>query len=226
MKKVLLLALTVLAFTIGAQAQSTGDGRLEIYGGYSYLNARGDGLNAPADNDNTLDLNGFNVGGTVWINSSKSFGITGDYTFHTKTEDVSPGLPSVPTFPGLVIVNPMGSPELRTRYNTIMAGPTYRVRTGRISPFAGALLGASRISRTLRNVSFAAPNQIPAFLNSVDETAFAFSVGGGLDVNLTGDGRIAARVVRAEYLFIKSTDNLAIDNQNNIRISAGVVLRF
>ena len=53
--------------------------------------------------------------------------------------------------------------------------------------------------------------------------AFAMTAGGGLDIRLTR--RIALRAFEADY-YLTHFDNDVSDKQNNLRIAAGVIVRF
>ena len=54
-------------------------------------------------------------------------------------------------------------------------------------------------------------------------TAFAMTVGGGVDVRVSP--RIAIRLAQAEYLMTRFPDGLS-NRQDNFRFGAGVVFRF
>lgn len=204
MKKLFLAAIAVFVFGIAAQAQSTGDGKVEIYGGYTFQHTRSDG--------DGLNLNGFNVGTNIWLNQTRKFGINGEYTF---AQGSTTGV--------ITVSNTVVSTDVRTRYNSFAAGPIYRFKTGRVKPFVRALFGATRVSN---QVSFTNPLPNPGTRTrvNVDATSFTFIGGGGVDVDLTKDGRIAFRVGAVDYQFIK--DSNIFNNQNGIRVSTGLVLRF
>ena len=53
--------------------------------------------------------------------------------------------------------------------------------------------------------------------------AFAANIGGGLD--LKASRRFAIRLIAADYL-LTAVDNSSNNHQNNLRISAGIVVRF
>jgi outer membrane protein with beta-barrel domain len=89
-------------------------------------------------------------------------------------------------------------------------GPKLAMRRGPITPFVQALFGGAHISGT--------PN--------VSQNGFAMTIGGGLDWNATA--HIGIRVVQAEYLMTRFKGfgtNLG-NNENNARISTGVVFRW
>jgi opacity protein-like surface antigen len=202
MKKLFLAAIAIFVFGVAAQAQSTTDSKAEIYGGYTFQHTRsnGDGIN----------LNGFNVGTNIWLTQNKKLGINGEYSFTTGNNDA--------------FINVSGtsvSADVRTRYNSFAGGPIYRFSTGRVKPFVRALFGATRIST---QTTFTNPTNNQRTRIGLDGTSFTFIGGGGVDVDLTKDGRIAFRVGSVDYQFIK--DSNLFNNQNGIRVSTGLILRF
>jgi hypothetical protein len=85
-------------------------------------------------------------------------------------------------------------------------------QSSRITPFAQVLLGGGRLNASSGSVN-------------AGENGFAMAVGGGLDVPV--HRHFAVRIVQAEYLMTRF-DRVtgASATQNNVRISAGVVIRF
>ena len=100
--------------------------------------------------------------------------------------------------------------EIRTQ--TYLFGPQFSLRrTRRVTPFARALFGASRIQTEATEFG-----QTFAF----SDTSFALAVGGGVDVRI--NDRFAIRAVQAEYLRTRFFG----ETQNKGRISFGLVIRF
>jgi outer membrane immunogenic protein len=98
---------------------------------------------------------------------------------------------------------------------SFLAGPRYRRRMGgHFGPFAQALLGGAHAGGSL------APGS-PGLPGSAN--AFAMIAGGGLDIGLTR--HIALRAFEADY-YLTRFDNGVNDHQNNLRIAAGVIIRF
>jgi peptidoglycan-associated lipoprotein len=97
------------------------------------------------------------------------------------------------------------------------AGARYLPRLGHspLQPFGQALIGLAHSSGTLVQGSNSAASNAGA--------AFAANLGGGLDVHATR--RFSVRLVEADYL-LTTFDNGVDNHQNNLRISAGVVVRF
>jgi opacity protein-like surface antigen len=114
-----------------------------------------------------------------------------------------------------------GSPEvsgstLDTKIHTFMFGPQIALRSERANVFAHALFGGAKVK---------ADN--PIIGNVVDDTGFAWGVGGGLDFGLSKN--FAVRPAQFDYIWTKAKPTGLPDPdqaQNNFRYSAGVVLRF
>lgn len=98
--------------------------------------------------------------------------------------------------------------EVNVSAHTFMFGPRFTFRkAGAFTPFAHALLGGIRASQGYIGIS-------------QDATKFAAAFGGGIDIKVHKN--VAIRVVQAEYLV---TPFFGL-RQDNIRLTAGVVLRF
>lgn len=96
-----------------------------------------------------------------------------------------------------------------------LAGPRYIwKRTRHFAPFAQLLLGGVHASGSL------APGS-SGLTGSAN--AFALTAGGGLDIGLTR--HIALRAFEADY-YLTRFDNGTDDHQNNLRIAAGLIIRF
>jgi peptidoglycan-associated lipoprotein len=97
------------------------------------------------------------------------------------------------------------------------AGARYLPKLGRspVQPYGQALIGLAHSSGTL------VQGANPAAQNA--GAAFAANLGGGLD--LRACSRFSVRLIEADYL-VTTFDNGTNNHQNNLRISAGVVLRF
>jgi hypothetical protein len=84
-----------------------------------------------------------------------------------------------------------------------------------LRPFGQVLAGVAHTSGTLvQGSNFAAANA---------GAAFAGNFGGGLDLHASR--RFSIRLVEADYL-LTTFDNGSNNHQNNLRISAGMVLHF
>jgi outer membrane immunogenic protein len=91
-------------------------------------------------------------------------------------------------------------------------GPRFAVPLhSRITPFGEVLVGGAHAS----GLSYGS--------NGISSNAFAATIGGGLDLNLTR--RISLRLVEADYYVTRFPNGLN-DHENNLRVSAGIVLHF
>lgn len=101
--------------------------------------------------------------------------------------------------------------------STFTAGARYLPRLGHSSlqPFGQALVGLAHASGTLVQGSNPGAGNAGA--------AFAADFGGGADLSL--DRRFSLRLIQADYL-LTTFDNGLNNHQNNLRISAGVVIHF
>ena len=120
----------------------------------------------------------------------------------------------------------MSSPAIRAAFlppdtvstlSAFTAGVRYTPPVGHSSlhPFGQVLAGVAHSSGTLVQGSLSATTNAGA--------AFAGNFGGGLD--LRASRRFSIRLVEADYL-LTTFDNGSNNHQNNLRISAGVVIHF
>ena len=99
---------------------------------------------------------------------------------------------------------------------SFVSGVRYRpMFRPRWNPFGQVLVGVANASGTLVEGNTPAAND--STLN------FASLVGGGLDYRLRG--RWSLRLIDADYLLTRSSNRIN-DHQNNLRLGAGIVLRF
>jgi hypothetical protein len=107
------------------------------------------------------------------------------------------------------------TPGLSSTMYTYMAGPrviVWRPHNGGVTAFAHVLAGAGRLNARANGIS-------------AGENSIAVAAGGGLD--LSRGGRFAIRLIEAEYLVTRfDHPNGTAAMQNNVRVSAGLVLRF
>ena len=89
-------------------------------------------------------------------------------------------------------------------------------KMGRLVPYGQILAGGAHAGGSL------VTGNTPANNSSV---VFASNLGGGLDLLLHPEGRVSLRLVEADYLttLFRNGQN---DHQNNLRISAGIVIRM
>jgi opacity protein-like surface antigen len=198
MKKPLFLAsLLALCLPLAASAQEATP-KVEIFGGYSYLryNTRAQFF---ADSPPVIKGNnahGFNT--SLAGNISKHVGIVGEFSRFTNSESV-PVL--IPNFPNITV---------NTNVLTYLFGPRVVLHRGKAGPFVHALFGGARENLKVPGRPFA----------PVTDNAFAFALGGGLDVK--AHDNFAIRVAQVDYLGYKFTDQ----RRNIFRYSAGIVIRL
>jgi outer membrane immunogenic protein len=152
--------------------------------------------NAPPGGCGCFNVNGGNAT-FAWPLGSGQFALAGDVTVaHAGTVSTSGDNLTLSTF---------------------TAGVRYLppLRLSSLQPFGQVLLGLAHSSGTLVQGSN------PGAANA--GTAFAGNFGGGLDLHL--NPRFSIRLAEADYL-LTTFDNGSNNHQNNLRISAGVVIRF
>ena len=199
--------------------------KVEVFGGYTF--ARPEFMRLGRYNANGGDV-------SASVNFGRYLGITFDFstfsgaasidTLATNLNKSLGGSGDIFGLPG----------ELDYRYYTLMAGPRLAVRSGRMTTYLHALVGAAHVDYGNFNQAQASFNP---FLRSVggqlsgrESTSIAAAFGGGFDVQLTP--QLSLRVGQVEYL-LTHFQNLAIPEgtasrsiQNNIRVSTGLVFRF
>ncbi len=193
MKKLSLLTLLlVLCPTMSAVAQEEAP-KVEMFGGYSYLRIN------PGDGVNSVSAHGFNT--SLAGNITRSIGIVGEFSRFSKSLSVSD-----------VIDDPVfGAIEARARVSTLMFGPRFTLRGGNAEPFVHALFGAAhgKFNASVAGVS-----------ESASGVAFAYALGGGLDIKVHDN--FAIRIAQLDYIQAR----IGGEGLNNLRYSAGVVIRF
>jgi opacity protein-like surface antigen len=165
--------------------------KAEIFGGYSHVRAD---FSVGGVGFGTEGLNGWNA--SLAGNLNKYFGVVGDFggTYGTPIKELGIGVD--------------------VKNYTFLFGPQFSYRTRRVTPYAHALFGADHISADIPAVAIFTSG----FGQS--DTAFAFALGGGLDVGL---GRVVAlRLAQLDYLRTQFFSS----HQNNLRFSTGLVLRL
>lgn len=142
-----------------------------------------------------INAHGFNT--SLTGNITKHVGIVGEFSRFTNSE----------SFPIL------GTPitlTVNSNVLTYLFGPRIVLHRGKAEPFVHALFGGARENETV-------PGRPVA---PVTDNAFAFALGGGLDVKVNDN--FAIRVAQIDYL----GDKLRGQTGNNFRYSAGIVIRL
>ncbi len=120
------------------------------------------------------------------------------------------GSQTLPIAVGTCAIGVVCSPiRTNTHIQNFLFGPRVSANFGKVRPFGEFLVGAGHADATSPG-----PDSIVS-----NDTTFALAVGGGLDYKIIRP--IAARF-QADYI----QTHLFGTNQNNIRLSTGIVLRF
>ncbi len=199
MRKCVFLIGMMLLVSMSAAAQD--NSKFDVFGGYSYLMFRPDWSALPGA-PSTINFNG--GVGSISYNLNSWIGGVGEFGgYHA----------------GTITSNGVAVSGASIGALSYLFGPKLFVRTRRFTPFAQALFGGIHAS--------------PSGLQSAEasQNSLAMAFGGGLDWNATH--HIAVRIGQVEYLMTRfSTSTYGTIGyygtgiQNNIRYSAGVVLRF
>jgi opacity protein-like surface antigen len=151
-----------------------------------------------ADTGNTgldsVNAHGFNT--SLAGNITKHVGIVGEFSRFTISESFTS-----PIF---------GNTNVDSSALTYLFGPRITLRRGKAEPFVHALLGGAREKD--RGSS--------RFIVTATDNAFAFALGGGLDVKVNDN--FAIRVAQVDYL----GDKIGSETGENFRYSVGVVIRL
>lgn len=144
------------------------------------------------DDDGGLDLHGWNASAAV--NFKKWAGIAADFSGHYDTATLSPGV------------------RADLSAYLFLVGPRFTYREHKVlQPFGHVLLGAARSYVSTRTTIGKV---------TIDDSAFAMAVGGGLDAKIIDN--LAIRLFQADYVLTRFND----DSQHNFRLSTGLVLRL
>jgi hypothetical protein len=191
-----LFALAATLVLSAAVAPAQYDDAGEIFIGYSHLSFE------PETQIDSKGLNGFEGSLSGYVN--EWLGMTGDVSYYRGTTALNPPLG--------------GTANVDLQLWNYLLGPQVRVvRHKRVSGMLRTLFGISRGS--------ASPNTFQldnggSLRLAIQESKFALSIGGGLDVNI--NEQLAWRVIQPEYLMT----SFAGGRQGNFRFSTGLIYRF
>jgi opacity protein-like surface antigen len=202
MRRALLFLGTVLTTVPFLAAQEAP--KVEIFGGYSYLNVDTEGLT------DRLNFNGFDS--NVTLNLSRNLGIEGDFAGHFQGNcaDLNASANQALQDSGIAI-----DTNIRCRDFAYMVGPKVSFRTRRLTPFAHALFGGD---------SFAVSASAPDFSASVSQTRWSMAAGGGVDFSLSP--RVSVRAAQFDYFLTNHSGFFGGTHQNHFRVSGGIVFKF
>ena len=199
MKRFALLCGVLLLFAGIASAQ---DEKVEAFGGYSYLRFNpGNGASAANFNGGSGSI-AYNV--LPWVGVVADIG--GYHWGGSAREDLT------------------GSTAV-----SYLFGPKVSYHVGPIVPFVHALFGGvhGSISGTTCESSDSRvhPEGCTTESENLSDNVFGMALGGGVDWNVTH--HLGVRLVQAEYVLTNFNANFAGNtSQNNVRVSAGVTVRF
>jgi opacity protein-like surface antigen len=145
-------------------------------------------------------------------------GVTGVDSFHlhggsaSAAYNITNWLGGVADFGGYTNGNILGTGNSGT-FSTYLFGPRVSYRHySRITPFGQVLFGAAHANAN-------------ALGTADSQNAFAMTAGGGVDYKVFD--HFAVRAFQAEYLLTRfGVGTTGTQNQNNVRISTGLVFRF
>jgi opacity protein-like surface antigen len=201
-KKLLFIAsLVVLCLPLAALAQAANEEapKFEISGGYSFVNGGGD------------TAHGFNA--SFAGNVTRRIGVVGEFNRYTESETISvPSLGTITIDPSLQIppLPALGPLTVKSSLSTFLFGPRLTLIRRKAEPFVHGLLGVARSSFDFSG---------SGITGSGDNNAFAFALGGGVDVKVHKN--FAIRVGQLDYLGVRGGGGTL----NSFRYSAGVVIR-
>jgi opacity protein-like surface antigen len=98
--------------------------------------------------------------------------------------------------------------DVDVKVHSLMFGPKFSVRVGRVTPFVQGLFGFGHVNVKSGDTVIQKEND------------FAMAYGGGIDINVTD--MVAVRPAQVEYFMLKSGQ----DRLNNFRYSAGIVIKL
>ena len=230
MRRLLILTALLLVSAPAALAQSDEYNKWEFFGGYSAMqfdNLGGDTDNVEVDEllGGRNTLRGFNL--SLTRNVHKYVGVKFDYSLHLREDEFSR-----PAGSGTIdstIQNYLGGIQIK---NNDKNGPRFK-------PFAHALFGFA-----VQKVDVDSPQLADVFGITdfhANETSFAQSYGGGIDIKL--NNRIDVRAFQIDWNIINRGDQqlgvvlvpmphqtvgqpfvIAGTRQDNLRLSVGIVI--
>ena len=210
MRKLVFLAIFVLACASMAAAQSTDYHKVEVYGGYSH-NRVDTGIddNDPELSDIINEREGFHgFEAAVTGNVSRYFGLKFDVSGHFKKKSFPVGTTSLDIDSDLWQF--MGGVQLKDNSTET-----------KFKPFAHALFGVARASNDGRFGPGGCIAVLPSPCSDTfeeNDTGWAGAFGGGVDIRASK--RIDIRVIQFDYNLTRVFDS----TQHNFRIGAGIVI--
>ena len=219
MRRYLSLIALLLAFAAPASAQDCNASKVELFGGYAYLNAfpgndqiRSDQLNS------RYSLNGFGV--NVAVNPFedcrfKKVGFVGDFSWHKNETDLSQ------LMLGSTLIE---SAKTEIRRSRLLFGPRFSARSEETNIFAHILVGIANQQVKAKGII---PDTMLEREFEADTTDFAFAVGMGIDISVSK--HFAVRVIQADYTPYRGDRNQEGTEKSwshDFRLQFGIVYRW
>ena len=174
--------------------------------GYSFWRAM------PTSTSNRM---GYLHGGSTSVayNFTRNIGLVADFGGYANTR--------------LTLINPAGDQTFHSDGSayTYLFGPRFSHRGDRFTPFAQVLFGLAHA----RQVTISGCSGLGSCTPLGSENAFATSAGAGFDIQI--NHRFTLRPLAADFLFTRFEDPFSSGGtehawQTNVRLSAGILLRF
>jgi len=222
------IAIFILCLPSAGSVRAQEAPRFEVHTGYAFSHT-GDDVN----------LNGVDVAVAGRVTKSLSIEgvVSAQFGSRSAAGSVLPeDVPAVFPFEGLFSATEFSAHVDQYLY---VAGPRYTIRHARVQPFGHALFGVAhrrvagdatiKIDLIDKAPRGPGPGLNPFYPISGErsDTSFAMAFGGGVDVKLVG--RLWLRALQADYVQTRFTMGYPVygpENQNNIKVSAGLVFRF
>jgi hypothetical protein len=144
-----------------------------------------------------VGANGWNTGGTFFV--SNSLGLEANIAGASNSQSAS-----------FTVGTTTVSASASDKHYTFVFGPRFQFGHGRTNPFVHGLFGLDHESVSASALGLS---------TSVSDNAFASALGGGLEIGMS---KHLGVVTGADYLMTRH----ASATQNNIRVSAGLSVRF
>jgi opacity protein-like surface antigen len=200
MRKLSLLAALILMIGAAKPAMAQNGNAFSFYGGYYF-----DHASVSTNFDPSVRAQGIPEGNETFGFNFNGGGLQFAYNFNQDSK-IKYGL--VAEFSGTTAWD-FGS---TTNLFTFLGGPRVSFGNGKLLPFAQVLIGGAKASGAFSGEG------------GGDETAFALSAGGGLDLQLSKHWFV--RPVQASYLMTRFGLGGSNRTQNSFQYSAGVGVRW
>jgi Outer membrane protein beta-barrel domain/PDZ domain len=192
-----LFSILAIVFCLSGPAFAQEAPRVEIFGGYSYLN-----FDFSTPSNGVLDRENFNGWeASATFNVNRWFGLEGDFSGHYKGDCLS-------------------VPGLTCKDYSFMGGPRFAYRRGRTTVFAHGLFGADHGSGTLTISGVSASLSDTPFALAAGG-GFDYVATQHISIRI---GQVDYFMTRHAHDLLSAAGLPA--HQNNIRVSAGVVFTF